>query len=704
MGLGEGMRPLRRRAFVVVASLALVTALGFGASFFWNCYVASLGPLDLAASLDGSTIVVDRDGRLLRPFTLPDGRWRLPATTHDVDPRYLAMLIAYEDGRFYEHDGVDLGALVRAGAQWMMRGHVVSGGSTLPMQVARLIEPRPERTLAAKLRQIARALEIEREVGRPGTLDRYLTLAPFGGNLEGVRAASLAYFGKEPLRLSIAEAALLVALPQSPEARRPDRSPKIARVARDRVLDRVAARGVISAADAEVAKLEPVAEARLAFPALAAHAAEEAVAADSRAKIIKLSIDARLQAKLEILAKESIARLGSKLSAAIVVIDNASGEIRARVGSADYGDSSRDGAIDMSRSPRSPGSALKPFIYALAFEQGLAHPETLLFDRPMRYGAYAPENFNLTYEGAVTARKALQMSLNLPAVELLSDVGPATFLARLHSAGAEIALPKDTPIGLAIGLGGLGISLTDLARLYAGLARGGEAPPLIERLDGQPTVIGPRRVTDPVAAYYVEDILRGAPPPANALKGRIAFKTGTSYGFRDALAIGFDRGTTIAVWVGRPDNGPTPGLIGREAAAPILFDAFERLGRSIEPIAPPKGVVRASITADLPPPLRRLRQDAPKTLGAPEAASLKIAFPPDGARIDLGLKEGTRDGRLALKALGGSPPFTWFVNGAPVGEAEIRRQSAWKADGAGFARVSVTDAKGASDAVTVRLE
>ena len=217
---------LPRRLIFVSPRVALVAAAGFGASFAWTRYTASLGPLDLAASREGSTIVVDRDGRLLRPFTLPDGRWRLPATTHDVDPRYVAMLVAYEDGRFYQHDGVDLRALVRAGAQWLMRGHVVSGGSTLPMQVARLIEPRPERTIAAKLRQIARALEIEREVGKPGTLDRYLTLAPFGGNLEGVRAASLAYFGKEPLRLTVAEAALLVALPQSPEARRPDRSPK----------------------------------------------------------------------------------------------------------------------------------------------------------------------------------------------------------------------------------------------------------------------------------------------------------------------------------------------------------------------------------------------------------------------------------------------------------------------------------------------
>jgi penicillin-binding protein 1C len=694
----------RRLIFAFGAVLALLAAASFGASFAWTRYVACLGPLDFAASREGSTIVVDRDGRLLRPFTLPDGRWRLPAATHDVDPRYIAMLVAYEDGRFYQHNGVDLRALLRAGAQWLMRGHVVSGGSTLPMQVARLIEPRPDRTIGAKLRQIARAFEIEREVGKAGALDRYLTLAPFGGNLEGVRAASLAYFGKEPLRLTVAEAALLVALPQSPEARRPDRSPAVALAARDRVLDRAAARGLISAADVAAAKREPVPQARLAFPALAAHAAEEAVAADRQAKVIKLSIDARLQAKLETLAKESVARLGPKLSGAIVVIDNASGEIRACVGAADYNDASRDGAIDMSRSPRSPGSALKPFIYALAFEQGLAHPETRLFDRPMRYGAYAPENFNLGYEGAVTARRALQMSLNLPAVELLSDVGPATFLARLHSAGAEIALPKDTPIGLAIGLGGLGITLTDLARLYAGLARGGEAPPLIKRLDGQPPVLGARRVTDPVAAYYVEDILRGAPPPANALKGRIAFKTGTSYGFRDALAIGFDLRTTIAVWVGRPDNGPTPGLVGREAAAPILFDAFERLGRSIEPISAPKGVLKASVTADLPPPLRRLRQDAPKTFAASETAQLKIAFPLDGARIDLSLKDGAGDSKLALKALGGAPPFTWFVNGAPVGGAEIRRQSAWKPDGAGFARVSVTDAKGASDAVTVRLE
>src|SRR5208337_4162413 len=268
--------PLSRS--ILLAALALVLAAGVAATAVWSRYEASLGPLDLAASREGSTVVVDRDGRLLRPFTLPDGRWRLPATTHEVDPRYVAMLVAYEDGRFYEHRGVDARALLRAGAQWLSRGHVVSGGSTLAMQVARLTEPRPERSLAAKLRQIARALQIERAVGREGVLDRYLTTAPFGGNLEGVRAASLAYFGKEPRRLTIAEAALLVALPQAPEARRPDRHPEAARAARARVLDRAVARGVISAREAEAAKAEPMPQRRREFPALAAHAAEEAVA------------------------------------------------------------------------------------------------------------------------------------------------------------------------------------------------------------------------------------------------------------------------------------------------------------------------------------------------------------------------------------------------------------------------------------------
>jgi penicillin-binding protein 1C len=675
----------------------------------WGAYARALGPLDLSAAGQGSVIAVDRSGHLLRAFTTADGRWRLPIALGDVDPRFIAMLTAYEDHRFFAHPGVDALALARAAGQWIGHGHIVSGGSTLTMQIARLLEPRADRSLAAKLNQILRAREIEGRVAKSGVLELYLALAPYGGNLEGVRAASLAYFGKEPKRLSIAEAALLAALPQSPEARRPDRHPAAARAARDLVLDRVFARGLIGLAEREGAKREPVPTQRRAFPFLAAHASEAALRRDPRRRIHRLTLDARLQSSLERLARENAARLGPNLSAALLVVDNASGEVLAHVGAADYFSRERAGAIDMTEAVRSPGSTLKPFIYALAFENGIAHPETLLDDRPRRYGIYAPENFDLSFQGAVTARRALQLSLNLPAVELLAEIGPARFIARLRNAGADILLPRESAPGLAVGLGGVGVRLRDLAALYCGLARGGAMPVLSET--AREAAIArrePLRISEPVASWYVADILRGAPPPLNAPAGRIAFKTGTSYGYRDAFAVGFDKAHTIAVWVGRPDNGAVPGLAGRQVAAPILFDAFARLGGARQfPTAPANALI--SRTALLPPPLRHLRKDAPKTLAAAAAAQLKIAYPPDGARIDLGLalrpgRSLPPEARLALKAEGGAPPLTWMVNGAPLGAPNWRRQATWTPDGAGFARVSVMDAKGATDSILVRLE
>ncbi|MFC3267151.1 penicillin-binding transpeptidase domain-containing protein, partial [Camelimonas abortus] len=416
----------------------------------------------------------------------------------------------------------------------------------------------------------------------------------------------------------------------------------------------------------------------------------------------RLTVERRLQASLQALAQERAGALGPGLSAAIVAVDNASGEIRAYVGSAGYFDDSRAGAVDAARAVRSPGSALKPFIYALAFEQGLAHPETVLDDRPSRYGAWAPENFEAGFHGAVSARRALQLSLNLPAVELLAALGPARLLARLREAGASIVLPDDAVPGLAVGLGGAGVTLTDLAMLYAGLARGGDVIPLRWRR-GDPPGQG-RRLTDPLAAWYVSDSLREAPPPPGYAGGRIAYKTGTSWGSRDAWAIGYDRRYTVAVWIGRPDGAPAPGLTGRVAAAPVLFDAFARIGGEPQPLPQPPGVLRAT-AATLPPPLRHLRRDAPRTLAVTLTAPLRIAFPPDGARVDLGASAGAGGAEpLALRANGGTPPLRWFVNGAPVGEADIRRQSFWRPDGAGFARVSVIDARGASDSVQVRID
>jgi penicillin-binding protein 1C len=358
----------------------------------------------------------------------------------------------------------------------------------------------------------------------------------------------------------------------------------------------------------------------------------------------------------------------------------------------------------MTAALRSPGSALKPFIYALAFENGLAHPETLLDDRPSRYGAYQPENFDLAFQGTITARKALQLSLNLPAVELLNELGPPRLLARLKQAEIPVAMPKEAAPGLAIGLGGLGITLKDLTRLYLGLARGGGIPPLVARLGEAGAGNQETRIADPVSAWYVFDILRGAPPPDNALAGRIAFKTGTSYGYRDAWAVGYDRRYTVGVWIGRPDGTAVPGLVGRTVAAPVLFDAFGRLGGEPEALPMPPFTLQAT-TATLPPPLRHVRQDVPKTILSTVQAPLRIAFPLDGSRLDLGFSQAAQDRpSLRLKASGGVPPLTWMVDGAPVETGSLRREASWAPDGAGFVRLSVMDARGTTDSVVVRVE
>jgi penicillin-binding protein 1C len=258
----------------------------------------------------------------------------------------------------------------------------------------------------------------------------------------------------------------------------------------------------------------------------------------------------------------------------------------------------------MTRAIRSPGSTLKPFIYGMAFEDGFVHPESLIDDRPVRFGNYAPENFDMTFQGTVPVRKALQLSLNVPAIVLLDRVGASRLSARLKQAGGTLILPKDETPGLAMGLGGVGVTLTDLTSLYAGIARGGTTMRLRERMDETRGEGDGRRLLDRVAAWQVGNVLLGTPPPDNAVRNRIAFKTGTSYGYRDAWSVGFDGRMTIGVWVGRPDGAPVPGMLGRTAAAPVLFDAFARSGKLPAPLpAPPKGVLVAA-NAKLPLPLR----------------------------------------------------------------------------------------------------
>lgn len=685
-----------KRARLTLASLsgAALLAVAVCAGWLW-----SLGPAPLGVGLETSHTVLDREGRLLRAYATKDGRWRLPATVDDVDPRFLKLLLAYEDRRFYDHHGVDPRAFGRAALQLIRERHIVSGGSTLSMQVARLMEPREHRSFGAKLRQVTRALQLEYALSKQDILALYLTLAPYGGNLEGIRAASLAYFGKEPRRLSLGEAALLVALPQSPEWRRPDRHPERSQAARDRVLDRAVAQGVVPLDEIARAKAEIVPHARKVLPTLAPHSSDHIVSLEPGTRVHRLTLDAPLQGKLETLARERAIALGPEISLAIVAVDNASGEVRARVASSDYFDKRRAGQVDMTRALRSPGSTLKPFIYGLGFEDGLIHPETLIEDRPARYGSYTPENFDLTFQGTVTVRKALQLSLNVPAIAVLGKVGVNRLSARLTQAGAGLVLPKGEAPGLAMGLGGVGVTLNDLTMLYAGLARGGAVQPLIEK---QNTGLGdvaasPRRLLDPVAAWYIGNVLMGAPPPDNAPHNRVAFKTGTSYGYRDAWAVGFDGRMTVGVWVGRPDGSPVPGLVGRASAAPILFDAFARSGHTPTPLPPsPKGVVFAA-SAKLPPPLQRFGGGEGMATEPP-----RIMFPPDGARLELAA--GREASPVVLKIAGGAGPLTVLVNGVPLPAAGGRRSLFFQPDGPGFVRLTVMDARGAADSVLVRLQ
>jgi penicillin-binding protein 1C len=689
-----------RRIKLAAAALGAACLIAAGVFVAW---AASLGPLPLVEAEQVSQTVVDRHDKLLRAYAMADGRWRLPVDAKtNVDPGYLKLLFAYEDKRFYAHHGIDPLALGRAALQLGTRGRIVSGGSTITMQVARLMEPRRERSLSAKLRQMVRAVEIERQLTKDQILNLYLALAPYGGNLEGIRSASIAYFGKEPKRLSLAEAALLVALPQSPENRRLDRHPEAARTARDRVLDRMVEDGQVSNDDAVAAKAVPVPRMRKSIPILAPHSADRAVATFKDTPVISLTLDSSLQKTLEALAHDRAISLGSNISVGIIAVDNESGEVLARVGSPDYFDDRRAGQVDMTRAVRSPGSTLKPFIYGLAFEDGFVHPESLIDDRPTRFGDYAPQDFDMTFQGTVPVRKALQLSLNVPAIALLDRVGANRLSSRLRQAGGNLVLPKDEVPGLAMGLGGVGVTLQDLVQLYTGVARLGTTRPLREIMSTD-APRDPLRLMDQVAAWQVGNVLMGTPPPENAPHNRIAFKTGTSYGYRDAWSVGFDGRMTIGVWVGRPDGAPVPGLVGRTAAAPILFDAFARTGKLPMPLPkPPKGVLIAS-NAKLPLPLRRFRPLGELVRTCGEQAP-RIQFPLNGSRIEASGADGASFSAMLVRVAGGVLPMTMMVNGVAAGGIDSRRQRLVDPPGPGFVRLTVIDATGAADTVVVRIQ
>ena len=522
-------------------------------------------------------LIVARDGTPLRAFPDRNHIWRHPVRLDEVSPLYLQALLGYEDRYFRWHPGVNPVALVRAAGQWASNGHIVSGGSTLTMQVARVLEPTP-RTVAGKLRQLLRALQLEARLSKDEILGLYINYAPMGGVLEGVEAASRAYLGKPARRLSHAEAALLVVLPQAPSLLRPDRHATEARAARDKVLRRMDGRW--SPNDIADALQEPAYAQTLRPPLLAPLLAERLKRLAAGQARIDTFIDAEAQQNVELLMADRLGALPVRVSMAVLVVDNATLEVRAYAGSADFADKERFSHVDMVRAIRSPGSTLKPFLYGFALDEGLIHSESLLADVPQSFSGYQPGNFQQSFHGPVSVSEALTKSLNVPAVEVLERLDPVRFVSLLRRGGLRLDFPKGGEPNLAVILGGAGTSLEQLVGAYTAFARQGVA--------GKPryTPADPleeQRMLSAGAAFIVRDLLESGGPVGRAVESGagirrgIAWKTGTSFGFRDAWSIGVSDRLTIGVWIGRPDGTPNPGFFGANIAAPLMVDLFNAL-------------------------------------------------------------------------------------------------------------------------------
>ncbi len=594
-------RRWRRRGIFAASALSALAALLFALDRLYP-----LPPIDSG----GAAVVVAADGTPLRNYPSRDGIWRYPVQPGQVSPRYLETLLTYEDRWFYWHPGVNPVALARAGWQWATNRRIVSGGSTLTMQVARLIDPqlagKPSRTMSAKLRQAWRAVQLEMHYSKDEILSLYLTHAPMGGIVEGVEMGSRLWLGKPARDLGPAEAAMLTALPQAPSRLRPDRHPEAAQAARDKVLDRMAELGRWTPAEVADAKIETVIAPPLRARWLAPLAAQRLLLeaggprrAGGRPPLVTSTLDADMQASVEQMLLDRVDNLPPKVSMAVLVMDNDSLEVKAYAGSADFSDDSRYSHVDMVRGVRSPGSTLKPFLYAQALDEGLIHSESMLMDAPMSFGGYAPGNFQAAFAGPVSVAQALQRSLNVPAVDLLDRVGPVSFASVMLAGGVKLRMPAGAEPNLSLILGGGGTTLEELVGAYRALARGG--------VSGRPRLTAEQplvesRMMSPGAAWIVRDILEGGGHPdrpfyQSGSPGRqLAWKTGTSFGFRDAWAVGVTDRWTIGVWVGRPDGTPNPGFFGANVAAPLLQDIVAALPEGAQQVRVRPETVQAVVT------------------------------------------------------------------------------------------------------------
>ena len=535
-----------------------------------------------------SAIVLDREGNLLRALLSDDEMWQLPMASKDISATLKNTIIGYEDQHFYWHFGINPISIMRATIANIKAGKIVQGGSTLTMQVARMMEPK-KRTIKNKLIEMFRALQLELRYSKQEILDFYFNMAPYGGNIIGVGAAARLYFQKKPDQLSLGECALLTAIPNSPNHFRPDINFEASKTARDKVIELLYQRGKISADQKKEALSEPIPNKRFELPFSIPHLSTTLVQKYPGHHILQTTIDTRIQQLAERTLQTHLAPLQKRgiSNGAIVVIENRTRNVLALVGSRDFFDDDNQGQVNGALSPRSPGSALKPFVYALGIEHGVISPQSLLYDVPVEYSGYRPENYDEIYHGVVTVEQALIRSLNVPAVNLYAELGQDGIYSFLKEAAiTTLPKPKDY-YGLSLILGGCEVTLLELTNLYAGLATGGEfRPPRV--LQSQPELKG-KQLLDAGTCYIMAELLSQLRRPDlpsswefSLNLPKIAWKTGTSYGHRDAWSIGYTPKYTVGVWVGNFDGKGTPALVGAEVAAPILFSIFSAIENPLE--------------------------------------------------------------------------------------------------------------------------
>lgn len=579
---------VRNKLIVLVLLILTSTVLLIFANRLW--------PLDDPYEIKPlSTMVKSREGELLRAFTDKDAIWRYPVKLEDVSKDYIDALLNYEDKYFYVHPGVNPIALFRAFVQYIVHGKIISGGSTLSMQVSRLLYPH-QRSITGKIKQILRTLQLEWYYSKNEILTIYLNIAPFGGTFEGVATASHQYFRKQAKDLTPAEAALLAVLPQSPSKFRPDRYPGSAYKARKKVLNRLAHTNVWSKEKISQASNEPIA----AFPA---HHPMNAPLYSlkmsntlhntlHKRKEITTTIDLDLQQQLQAIVSDYTQLLPKNVTSAVLLREIKSGETLAYVGTGQFANKARFGYLDMIQAQRSPGSTLKPFLYALALDEGLIHANSLLNDAPITQGSYRPGNFNGKFSGPVSASTALQESLNVPVIQLLNQYSAPRFNDKLRGIGLPIKQNIDGTANISVVLGGQSINMTSLSDAYLSLAQSANG------LKANKALISNS------AAWLTADILsqktfdkkwQTKSLKNNRQNKQIAWKTGTSYGYRDSWTIGFDQKYLLSVWVGRPDGSALPGFSGLKSAAPLFFKIFSQLPTPSSQFDKPKNITQQTI-------------------------------------------------------------------------------------------------------------